>query len=268
MAPTGAAADNIGGNTLHTSLGIDEVSMMDLSMLSVINNHCKTARSLDRGSPDFFGALPIVILMGDFFQFPPVRGPALWKEPRRGNAEDEDGRLLWHQFRNVIILDEQMRQSTDPPFQSLLHRARTSTLTEDDLCLLNSRVISSLVAPHLDAATTVVKLNSLRHQVNRIRMEHFAKTHCQKIYVFPAYHTRTKSTGPVNLRLRVDDLLQQPDQGTRIPFPGMFLYTQNMPCAVLTNICTRMGLVNGATGTAVGVVVDPTGESYSFVSGR
>jgi hypothetical protein len=85
---------------------IDEVSMMDLTMLSVINNYCKTARSLDRGSPDFFGALPIVILMGDFFQFPPVRGPALWKEPRRGNAEDEDGRLLWHQFRDVIILDE------------------------------------------------------------------------------------------------------------------------------------------------------------------
>lgn len=290
MAPTGAAADNIGGNTLHTSLGIsitrsqghamaarvrklwsrktimiiDEVSMMDLSMLSVINNHCKTARSLDRGSPDFFGALPIVILMGDFFQFPPVRGPALWKEPRRGNAEDEDGRLLWHQFKNVIILDEQMRQSTDPPFRCLLHRARASTLSEDDLYLLNSRVISSLVAPHLDAATTVVKLNSLRHQVNRIRMEHFAKTHCQKIYAFPAHHTRTRSTGPVNLRLRVDDLLQQPDQGTRIPFPGMFLYTQNMACAVLTNICTRMGLVNGATGTAVGVVVDPTGEPYSF----
>jgi hypothetical protein len=46
---------------------IDEVSMMDLSMLSVINNYCKTARSLNRGSPDFFGALPIVILMGDFF---------------------------------------------------------------------------------------------------------------------------------------------------------------------------------------------------------
>lgn len=287
MAPTGAAADNIGGNTFHTSLGIsitrsqghamaarvqklwsqktimiiDEVSMMDLSMLSVINCHCKTARSLSRESPDFFGALPIVILMGDFFQFPPVRGPALWKEPRSGNTEDEDGRLIWHQFRNVIILDEQMRQSADPSFRSLLHRARTSTLTEEDLQLLNSTVITSLIAPHLGATTTVVKLNSLRHQVNRIRIEHFAKAHCQKVYTFPAYHTRTKSTGPVNLRLRVDDLLQQPDQGTRIPFPGMFLYTQNMPSVILTNTCTRLGLVNGATGTAVGIVVDPAGES-------
>lgn len=173
MAPTGAAADNIGGNTFHTSLGIsitrstghsmaarvrklwsrktimiiDEVSMMDLSMLSVINNHCKMARSLDRGSPDFFGALPVVILMGDCFQFPPVRGPALWKEPRSGNAEDEEGRLTWHQFRNVIILDEQMRQSGDPSFRGLLHRARTSTLTEEDLDLLNSASSLSLWSP-------------------------------------------------------------------------------------------------------------------------
>jgi hypothetical protein len=106
MAPTGAAADNIGGNTYHTSLGIsinktqegimgscvrrlwsrktimiiDEVSIVDLSMLNTINNQCKIARSLDRSSPDLFGGLPIVILIGDFYQFSPVRGPALWQE--------------------------------------------------------------------------------------------------------------------------------------------------------------------------------------------
>jgi hypothetical protein len=34
---------------------IDEVSMIDLSMLSTINNQCKIARSLDRSSPDLFG---------------------------------------------------------------------------------------------------------------------------------------------------------------------------------------------------------------------
>jgi hypothetical protein len=109
MAPTGAVADNIGWNTYHTALGIsiartqsttvssrvrklwsrktmiiDEASMTDLSMFSTINNQCKIARSLDRSSPDLFGGLPIVVLMGDFHQFSPVRGPALWKEPRLG----------------------------------------------------------------------------------------------------------------------------------------------------------------------------------------
>lgn len=153
-----------------------------------------------------------------------------------------------------------MRQSADPSFRALLYRARTSTLTEEDLRLLNSRVITSLVAPHVDGATTVVKLNALRHQINRIRMEHFAKARCQKIYAFPAHHTRTKSTSPTNRRLRVDDLLRQPDQGTMTPFPGIFLYTPDMPSVILTNICTRIGQVNGATGTSVGVVIDPAGE--------
>jgi hypothetical protein len=50
-----------------TIMIVDEASMMDLSMLSVIDSHCKIARSLDRSSTDFFGGLPVVILMGDFF---------------------------------------------------------------------------------------------------------------------------------------------------------------------------------------------------------
>ena len=49
-------------------------------------------------------------------------------------------------------------------------------MTEDDLAFLNSRVITSLTAPELDIATIVVKLNSLRLQVNWIRLEHFARS--------------------------------------------------------------------------------------------
>src|ERR1700712_3858672 len=107
--------------------------MPDLSMLSTINSQWKIARSLDRSSPDLFGGLPTVILMGDFHQFPPVRGPALWKEPRNGHDEDANGRIIWHQFRDVVILDQQMRQAEDPVFRDLLARARAAALTEDDL---------------------------------------------------------------------------------------------------------------------------------------
>jgi hypothetical protein len=71
--------------------------------------------------------------------------------------------------------------------------------------------------------------------------------------------------GPGNLQLRADDLLQQLNQGTKIPFPGLFLYTENMPAVVLTNICTPLGQVNRAAGTAVGIVVDPSG-GFIFLS--
>jgi hypothetical protein len=62
--------------------------------------------------------------------------------------------------------------------------------------------------------------------------------------------------------VHAEDLLRLPDQGANIPFPGLFLYTSQMPTTVLTNACTMLGLVNGARGIATGVVVDPTGMYF------
>ena len=207
MAPTGAAADSIGGSTYHTSLGIslnryrrggvsprvrrlwsrktvmiiDEISMIDLAALSIINTHCKIARSLDRSSPDLFGGLPVVILMGDF------HGQPLWKLPR--NDTEQDGKWIWNQFEQIIILDEQMRQVEDIPYRDLLGRARSGTLTVDDLATLNSKAISLLADPQLQTSPAIVKLNSLRHVVNRLQIECFARARRQRIFVFPALHT-------------------------------------------------------------------------------
>jgi hypothetical protein len=284
MAPTGAAGYNIGGNTYHTSLGlsiakkqkptvsnrvrklwskktimiIDEISMMNLTSLGTINNQCKIARSLDRNSPDLFGGLPIVIFMGDFYQFPPIQGRALWREPKHGNDEDVNGQIIWHQFKKVIMLDEQMRQAEDAKFRELLGRARDAALTEEDLATLNRKVITSLFMPELEGATTVVKLNVLRHHINLVQMEHFARSRNQRIYVFPAQHNRVKSLSPLYL----EDLLQQSDQGTLIPFQGLFFYTLGMPAVLLANICTLLGHVNGTRGDPSGIVVDPTSESF------
>ncbi len=74
--------------------------------------------------------------------------------------------MIWHQFTNVIILNQQMRQAEDPLFQDLLSQARVGAFTEDDLKLLNSKVITSLFTPELENATTIVKLNTLCHQIN------------------------------------------------------------------------------------------------------
>ena len=59
---------------------IDEISMTDLQSLSRINKRCNMARSLRSDSSELFGELPIVILMGDFYQFPPVKGLPLWRQ--------------------------------------------------------------------------------------------------------------------------------------------------------------------------------------------
>ena len=72
------------------------------------------------------------------------------------------------------MLDQQMRQAKDPRFRDLLRRARAASLTEDDLALLNSKVITSFQKPELEGATTIVKLNTLCHHINCTQMEHFA----------------------------------------------------------------------------------------------
>lgn len=153
-----------------------------------------------------------------------------------------------------------MRQAEDPDYGAFLDRVRTTTCTEDDVAMLNSKVITSLFTPDLEDTTSIVTKNALRHHLNRLQMEHFARSRGQRIYIFPALHSRTKSTSLS--MVHAEELLQLPDQGTNIPFPGLLFYTPQMPATVLTNSCTPLGLVNGARGIATGVVVDPTGTFF------
>ena len=79
----------------------------------------------------------------------------------------------------------------------------------------------------------------------------------QDIYVFPAAHTRTRKK---HRGLRVDDLLGIQDGEGTAKGPGLFLYTKGMPVTILFNSCTPLGLVNGARGTAAGIVPHPDGK--------
>jgi hypothetical protein len=134
-------------------------------------------------------------------------------------------------------------------------------LTEEGVSLLNTKVARTLTS-ELEDAGIVVKLNALRHHINRIRMEHFTRSRSQRIYIFLVEHSRVTSAS--SSPLRVEDLLQQTDQGTKIPFQGLFFYTAGMPTIILANICTLLGQVNGTRATASGIVVDPTGMSCHY----
>lgn len=139
---TGAAVSNIEGSTIHfcleigvrnnqgksnkvssiwtkrCALIIDEVSMVELDMLSNMAKQLAKARGLASESTAMFEGLPIVILMGDFYQLPPIIGRPLWDERR--TDKDHYGKMLWNSLHAVITLNQQMRQLNNPGFNALL----------------------------------------------------------------------------------------------------------------------------------------------------
>jgi hypothetical protein len=154
-ASTGAAAANIGGSTYHSALALygtqplrpatklrlahkkifilDEVSMVSLKALVELDERCNAIWDVNREGSTVFGGLPIVILLGDFNQFTPIGGRAIWSQDVAHNQVHQAGKAIWNRFNKVVFLTEQMRQVEDLLFQSILKRARSATMTEEDV---------------------------------------------------------------------------------------------------------------------------------------
>jgi hypothetical protein len=276
-ASTGAAASNIGGATYHSALGlfgnqpvgqatksrlshkriliIDEVSMVSLENLVQPNDRCDAIWDLNRSSDTVFGGLPIVIFLGDFNQFKPVRGHSIWSQNINDVAVLQSAKAIWGHFTRVIFLTEQMRQAEDLPFQELLQRARSATLTEDDVATLNSRTLAARVANgETPPDRSVIRVNRLREEVNLSHLQTFAKARGQKIYLFPAKHDAPamSNVDPTTLL----KLMFQVGEVEHLKGPGFFAFTKGMPVMLLQNTNTSAGLVNGMMGSAEEVILD------------
>jgi PIF1-like helicase len=281
LGPTGNSASNVQGSTIHTGLDIavpgrrkrgpsarvkalwtnktmlviDEISMVSSKLLHSINLQSNVIKNLDCNSTAVFGGLHVVIVLGDFHQFPPIQAKALWQ--KQESNDERQGQLLWHLFQNVVLLDEQMRQQSDPAYHALLKRARDGTLTQTDVDLLNTRVVTSLESRPDRVNKCVVRANKLRHLIIRQQIDTFARSRQQKAIIFPGRHTRwRKANGGHDIP--IDQILEIQDS-SKVKGPGLLFYTKDMPTAVLSNISTPLGIVNGAHGRAVGVVPNPDG---------
>lgn len=107
FAPTGAAAFNAGGQTLHRGFGvpflintmeinpqnstyllarfantliiiIDERSMLDATMLGTIKHYMKQCAHSGQNKNHPWGGIPIIILVGDDYQLPPISPGAFY----------------------------------------------------------------------------------------------------------------------------------------------------------------------------------------------
>ena len=164
--------------------------------------------------------------------------------------------MVWESFKDVIMLMESMHQSSDLLFQTMLHCTRGRHLNQDDLQLLNSKVISHLSFKSVAFSLVIVRQNALRVQINRLAITDFASSYKQKLYLFPAYHTRVKD-------LALDIFYDIPECGSTVSGPGIFYYTYDIPVVLNCNISTVLGLVNGTRGYAKRVMLDPKGKHNS-----
>jgi len=178
LAPTGIAATEIDGMTIHSFLGeqrnsgkprtikpgdsklekewrsveyllIDEMSMVGLTLLAKLNRIICSAKHVDPQVP--FGGVN-VIFFGDYLQYRPVYDAPLHtdfslsskkksgKLPTEKEIQQRVARSLILQINSVVKLTQQMR-TEDPRYLQLLERLRHGQCTYDDYELLLTRVV-------------------------------------------------------------------------------------------------------------------------------
>ena len=194
LAPTGVAAINIGGQTIHSFFRlppkiiqkdaikrlkdrglfenldmviIDEVSMVRSDLMDGIDY----ALRLNRGKMKIpFGGVQMVFF-GDLFQLSPV-------------VENEARELLGelysspYFFSAKVFNDCNIRsielstiyRQKDSSFMELLNRVRNKEYTEEDLDTLNKRTQKDAVIPKKDTTVILTTTNSLANTINQDRL--------------------------------------------------------------------------------------------------
>ena len=198
VAPTGVAAINAGGMTIHSFfqlpfglhipgasrdqqshshrlarqkiniirsldlLVIDEISMVRADMLDAVDQVLRTYR--DASLP--FGGVQL-LMIGDLHQLPPV-------------VKQEDWALLQEHYATPYFFSSQALQKTeyisielkhiyrqsDQSFIDLLNRVRDNKLDEDILNRLNSRYVPNFRPSANEAYITLTATNAVAHQIN------------------------------------------------------------------------------------------------------
>lgn len=186
LAPTGMAASNIGGQTIHSffKMGIDfgtthrnkdqimatdliiidEVSLITPELFACMNERLQeyflqTYAYYDPNlmAPPFGGKQ--FLLVGDFYQLPPVIGgkETATLEHLICNSQD------WQDLNiTTVYLTKVFRQAGDDRFLDLLSRARVGKVTPDDVDLLNTRVKQ----PYPNEAVRIVYTNKRLKYIN------------------------------------------------------------------------------------------------------
>lgn len=193
LAPTGVAAMNAGGQTIHSffklpprlmeptdakrlrqarviralkTMIIDEVSMVRADMLDAIDRSLK----LNRGSKRPFGGVRM-ILAGDLHQLPPVvgRDEAPILQERYGGAYFFNAPAFKEAEFSLLALKHVFRQA-EPKFLALLGAVRRGRLTQADTALLQTLVSSRTAHEASETHVVLTPNNANAFRINQARL--------------------------------------------------------------------------------------------------
>lgn len=247
-APTGTAAIIIGGQTIHSYMGlglgkgsvkeimlkilknktvyqnladldiliVDEISMVDgelLEKMSAIFSLVKHKKYGDFGLLDKpFGNIQ-VIFIGDFCQLAPVKGTYCFQSK------------IWELLKiQVIVLEELIRQSEDLLFQKILQIVRKGKCTDNILAVLNSlkyTVFDNDITP-----TRLYPINVDVDKINNIEIKKL-KAAGNKSMTYKALFSEDNMKIANNFDIEL---------------------TENSQIIIIRNIAFDEGLVNGTRG--------------------
>ena len=202
-APTGIAAFNIVGKTLHSLLRlpvkgkksdlsvatlqslqalfqdcrfliIDEKSMIDIKTLSLIDDRLRAILPATSHLP--FGGVN-VLLCGDFFQLPPVGGKPLYSL-KHSHIDAIKGHQLYRAFNRTIRLIQVMRQQGEDEistkFRLALSELRVSQLSKESWELLCTRVANQLSPDEVAAFDSALRLYFTTEEVRETNFDKLA----------------------------------------------------------------------------------------------
>ena len=273
VAPTGTAASNVRGHTLHSSFGfnfgnkhyslsdkkrdktravlknlrfliIDEISMMKSDLIFQLDLRL---REITQRQNKLFGGVSI-FFMGDIMQLRPCKGSFIFDEP---TCKDFLLAYLcnthWNTF-DVILLEQNHRQGEDHLYAEMLNRIRVGEQTEEDMNSLKDRIRPE-GHRDLEGAMYVTCTNKSVQKMNDIRLSEL-KT---ELYIVEA----------TNIHPTLKNFQPKVDERGTVGGTG-FVQTLRLKVGarvmLIHNLDVLDGLANGTRGELIAVEKDQTGQ--------
>ena len=275
-APTGTAAANIRGQTLHSTFGfsfgnehyslsdkirdekrsnlknlrfviIDEISMVKADLLYQLNMRL---REITQKHEKIFGGVAIYTF-GDMLQLRPCQARYIFEEP-----VCQDYKIAFHSGTHwksfeVINLVENHRQDSDKEYADLLNRVRVGQQTSEDMSLLETR-IRAQGDSDLDGAMFLAGKNVKVNQLNLIGLSKLDS----KLYTIEAIniHPTIKNFKPhVNSKGNIGT------ERNETPFRQTLQLKVGSRIMITYNIDVDDCLTNGTRGEIVAIEENKTG---------